>query len=255
MNPPRSFLANNPGPFTLEGTRSFVVGHTRPALIDPGPEDADHIRALLDALNDAEEVTILLTHGHGDHVDAVDSILEEVRRKGGLWARVLGAGHPAAHPVAPTDVIRTDHGDLYAVPTPGHTRDHLAFHWPDARALFAGDMVLGEGDTTWVAEYPGCVADYLASLTRLEAMDLAVVFPTHGPDIHDVTDLWGRYRRHRETRIAAVREALGENPVAGAGEVLDAVYGDTIPDGLAGAALASLKALMEYVMDHPDGTP
>ena len=86
-------------------------------------------------------------------------------------------------------------------------------------------------------------------------MALAAVSPTHGPAVHDVSRLWRRYRNHRETRIAAVRAVLNEGAVEAPEEVLNVVYGDTIPAGLAGAALASLKALMEYVVTHPDSTP
>ena len=147
-----------------------------------------------------------------------------------------------------------------AVHTPGHTRDHLCLHWPDARALFAGDMVLGRGDTTWVAEYSGCVADYLASLERLAAMDLDVIHPAHGPDLEDPATTLRRYRDHRLARVEQVRQALeaaresGSAPAAAAPRspeaveaVLESVYGGTIPSGLRGAARESVVALLEYV--------
>ena len=38
---------NNPGPFTFHGTNSYIVGKDTLAVIDPGPEDEAHLRALL----------------------------------------------------------------------------------------------------------------------------------------------------------------------------------------------------------------
>ena len=148
----------------------------------------------------------------------------------------------------------TDEGALVAVPTPGHTRDHLCYHWPERAALFAGDLVLGQGDTTWVGEYPGCVADYLGSLDRVEALPLDRVYPTHGPDIENPAAAWAAYRHHRLDRVRQVREALEDMPEATVTELVDRVYGPAVPEGLGGAALASLEALVEHARTpHPPG--
>ena len=266
----RSIRADNPGPFTLDGTRTYIVGRARVALIDPGPDMDDHVRAVVRSVADAEELTVLLSHGHGDHSDAVDAVLAARPD-----ARLIGHGHPDA--LSPFDatgveadrigpsgaggvhVATTDAGELFAVATPGHTRDHLCFHWPARRTLFAADMVLGVGDTTWVAEYPGCVADYLSSLVRLEALDLGRVLSAHGPDILDVPEVWSRYRAHRMERVARARAALDAEGLR-PGEprspdelerLMRRVYGDDVPDGLHGAALASLRAVLDYVDTDP----
>lgn len=274
----RSLQADNPGPFTLEGTRTYFVGHRRVAVVDPGPADRVHEAAVASAVAGAEEVTLVLTHGHGDHVGAVEGLLERLPD-----ARLVGAGHPQARLLEDGQVVSTDAGDLVALHTPGHTRDHLCLHWPSAQALFAGDVVLGRGDTTWVAEYPGCVADYLASLDRLASMDLGVIHPAHGPELPDAAGAIRRYRDHRLARAEQVRQALDRvraarhrDSPAGLGSpdgpadlggpdgpatlqspaprspavveaVLDVVYGDRVPSGLRGAARESVVALLEYV--------
>ena len=43
-------LAPNPGPFTLEGTNTWVVGRDPAVVIDPGPEDEGHLRRVHAAL-------------------------------------------------------------------------------------------------------------------------------------------------------------------------------------------------------------
>lgn len=231
--------------------------------MDPGPDLPRHVRAVVRAVEGADTVRILLTHGHADHAGAVDALLAAIP-----GAEVRGAGHPAARALPEGATIQTDDGSLVAVETPGHTEDHLCFHWPDRAALFAGDLVLGMGDTTWVGEYPGCVEDYLASLDRVAALPLDRIHPAHGPDLHDPGATWRAYRRHREARIRQVREALSELGEGSAGDAsgsgdgggavsLDAmmarVYGQEVPAGLQGAARASLEALVEYVRSRGPG--
>ena len=116
-----------------------------------------------------------------------------------------------------------------------------------SRALFAGDLLLGEGDTTWVAEYRGCMADYLASLEQLRGLELDVVYPAHGPPLDDPDDAITRFTDHKRIRIRQVEEALKALPGAEIDALLDHVYGDTIPSGLRPAAARSLGALVDYV--------
>lgn len=212
-------------------------------MIDPGPDVPAHVRALTSAVADAGRVRIVLTHGHADHAAAARPLADEVGADvygpEGVEVvdRVIGDG----------DVIDTDAGGLVAVSTPGHTREHLCFHWPERRALFAGDVMLGEGDTTWVGEYAGCVADYLASLARLSALDLDVIYPAHGPPIDDPPARIECYRAHREARIEQVRAALDRHPGADADALVRTVYGSTLPAGAKRAATSSIAALIVHV--------
>ena len=97
--------------------------------------------------------------------------------------------------------------------TPGHTPEHLSFYWEAQRALFAGDHLLGKGNTTWVADYPGCISDYLNSIDRLRMLRLSVIYPAHGPPIENPTEALDRFERHRLARIQQVEEALEHHPV------------------------------------------
>ena len=237
----RSLLAPNPGPFTLDGTRTYLVGRQRVAVIDPGPSDPTHVDALADALADATDPRILLTHGHGDHAAAAPALAER------LGCPVLGAGSADARALSHGEVVATDAGELVALHTPGHTADHLSFHWPSRRALFSGDLLLGQGETTWIGEYPGSVADYLDSLERLRALDLDVIHPTHGPAIDDVEATLDAYERHRRERLAQVEAALEARPGASTPELVAEVYGDEIPEGLERAAARSVEVMVHHL--------
>lgn len=245
MSALRWIRADNPGPFTLDGTRTYVVGARRVAVVDPGPDLDEHVRGVLALVRDAEHITLAPTHGHPDHAGAIDQLIASLGR--GRRVEVRGAGHPRSRRPDPIRGIFTDAGPLLAVPTPGHTLDHLAFHWPAERALFAGDLLLGRGDTTWVAEYPGCVADYLQSLARVRTLDLDVVHPAHGPDLEDPAAAIDRHEAHRRARIDRVRDVLAHDPEIDDDALYRSVYGDTVPSGLERAARESLTALREYV--------
>ena len=56
--------APNAGPFTFTGTNSFLIGHDRVAILDPGPDDAAHRAALLAAVAGRPVEAIVLTHTH-----------------------------------------------------------------------------------------------------------------------------------------------------------------------------------------------
>jgi len=213
------------------------------AVIDPGPDVQAHVRALVVAAAEAEHVHILLTHGHPDHTEAARPLADR------LGAEVLGPELEGVvdRVIRDGDSVGTDHGALVAVHTPGHTEDHLCFHLPSQGALFAGDLLLGTGDTTWVAEYPGCVADYFDSLARLRRLELRVIYPGHGPPLDDPAAAIDRFERHRRERVAQVEEALAALSSDDMDDLLDLVYGDSVPSGLHGAAIRSLGALVDYV--------
>lgn len=247
---PAHLNAGNRGPFTLDGTRTFLVGGPeRLVVLDPGPDVEDHVRAVVSSARDADEVTVLLTHGHADHAGAARSVA------GALNAPVLGPAEADPDRILRDgDGVETDAGLLRAVHTPGHTRGHLCYHWPARRALFAGDLLLGRGDTTWVAEYPGCVADYLASLERLRGLELEIIYPAHGPPLEDPAAALDRFEGHRRDRIRQVRKALQARPAADLDRLLEAVYGGELPSAVRGAARRSLAALVEFVQgDGPEG--
>ncbi|OYQ27694.1 MBL fold metallo-hydrolase [Sandarakinorhabdus cyanobacteriorum] len=219
----RRLLAKNPSPFTFTGTGTFVVGTPGSALavIDPGPDDPAHLRALTDALAGETVSHIVITHTHMDHSPAA------VALKAATGALVVGCAplvlsddgpradagfDPSYAPdsvLADGDSIHGPGWTLTAVHTPGHTSNHLCFALPQEKALFTGDHVMG-WSTTVVAPPDGDMADYMASLQKLLDRDDAVYHPTHGEPVTEPQRFVRHLLAHRRQRENQVIRAIGE---------------------------------------------
>jgi glyoxylase-like metal-dependent hydrolase (beta-lactamase superfamily II) len=240
---PRFLLAGNAGPFTLDGTRTYLVGRAVVAVIDAGPALEPHLGALVEELSGASRVSVVVTHGHGDHAPGSRALAQKL----GVDLHGPAGVEGVTRPLADGARVQTDDGDLIAVETPGHARRHIGLHWPARRAFFAADLLLGKGDTVWVGEYAGSVADYLDSLERVRRLDVDVIYPAHGPPLEDPRQALDRFEAHRRERIRQMEAMLTERPGASAEELLDAVYGSTLPESARKAALASIAALKAHV--------
>jgi glyoxylase-like metal-dependent hydrolase (beta-lactamase superfamily II) len=235
--------ADNPGPFTLRGTNTWLVGRDPCFLVDPGPAvEAHRERVLSDARDRGGIGGIAITHDHADHTEGLPEVLAAA---GG--PPVAAARHPADVKLGDGDSF----GPLTAVATPGHAPDHLAF--VAGRACFTGDAVLGEG-SVFVAPDPGSLRGYLAALERLRAMDLAVLCPGHGPLVLDANAKLDEYLAHRRDRERRLEAALADG-LRTADELLDRVWADA-PSTLRVAATVTLAAHLDKLDEEgrlPDG--
>lgn len=208
-------LAPNPSPYTFTGTQTHLVGTTDLAVIDPGPDDPAHLDALLGAIAGRPVTAILVTHTHRDHSPLSRAL------KAATGAPILGCAPLALDDLGPRadaafdrdytpdrilaegEQVRGEDWTLTAIPTPGHTSNHLAFALEETRALFPGDTVMG-WSTTVVSPPDGDMADYLASLAKLMLRDDRVYYPAHGEAIATprrfVRSLIG-HRKQREGQI------------------------------------------------------
>lgn len=243
-------LAPNPGPMTLDGTNTWVIlepGSTDAVVVDPGPADDTHLRAVVDHLTarGARVALTLLTHGHHDHAAGAPRFAELT----GAPTRAAGSGHDD---LGDGDVVRVGGLELRVVATPGHTADSISFALPADHALLTGDTVLGRG-TTVVAHPDGELAAYLDSLERIAALTgggaATTILPGHGPTVPDAGAMVAFYRVHRRERLEQVRQALADgaahevDPVEG---VLTRVYADVSRD-VWPAARMSIRAQLEYL--------
>lgn len=239
-------LADNPGIMTLDGTNTWILrepGAARSVVVDPGPDLAEHIDAVVAAAG--EVALVLFTHHHGDHTEALASIVKAT----GAPTRAISADFTRdAEPLRDGESIEVDGLRIDVVAAPGHTRDSVAFVLPQDRALLSGDTVLGRG-TTVVAHPDGALGPYLDSLQRFRDLvgsgDVARILPGHGPVVEEPAAVLDFYLAHRHERLEQVRSARA----AGAGtarEVVESVYADVDPV-LWDAAEASVRAQLDYL--------
>jgi glyoxylase-like metal-dependent hydrolase (beta-lactamase superfamily II) len=227
-------VAPNPGPMTLEGTNTYVIGRDPAVVIDPGPDDAGHIEAVREVCERRGGIgTVLLTHGHSDH-------------SGG--AEALGV-----EPSQPGDEESV--AGLRAIATPGHAEDHLCFLRPEGAgdgppyACFTGDLVLGEGSSIVpTRELGGSLRDYMASLRRLTALDLDLLYPGHGRVVDDPDAKLAEYISHREERQRRLEAALDRGERSRA--ALVAEVWDDVPPQLREAAAVAMQAHLEMLEDE-----
>ncbi|MGE0388118.1 MAG: MBL fold metallo-hydrolase [Gammaproteobacteria bacterium] len=240
-------LGRNPGPFTGPGTNTYLVGTgRRPVLLDTGaglPIYDGLLATGLGEMRGAHELQqIVLTHVHQDHIGGAAQVRArygDLRVTKRHWPGKDDAYDLPFDFVDDGAIVRTDGATLRAVHTPGHALDHLCWYLEEEKALFTGDVVLGAG-TTIVPEEGGGLGDYMASLRRLLTLDLAVIYPAHGPAISDPYRKLQDYIAHRELREQQILEALRSGPATVEALVLR-IYVDT-PAFLHAAAANSVRS-------------
>ncbi|PZT72649.1 MULTISPECIES: MBL fold metallo-hydrolase [unclassified Streptomyces] len=246
-------LAPNPSAMTLDGTNTWIVAEPDSDLavvIDPGPLDETHLRAVVDTAERAGRrvALTLLTHGHPDHAEGAARFAELTGTKVRALDPEMRLGDEG---LGTGDVITTGGLEMYVVPTPGHTADSLSFHLPADRAVLTGDTILGRG-TTLVAHPDGRLGDYLDSLRRLRSLTVDdgvhTVLPGHGPVLEDAQGAVEFYLAHRAHRLAQVETAV-ETGYRTSAEVVAHVYAD-VDRSLWPAAELSVRAQLEYLVEH-----
>ena len=193
----RSITAPNPGAFTLDGTRTYLLGDT--AVLDPGPDVASHIDAIREAMPKLK--LILVTHRHADHVPAAMPLREAT------GARILAPLEQADRRLVGAEMLDIEGTKVEVIATPGHTAEHVCFLTEEGD-LFTGDTILGAG-TTAIFPPDGNMADYIASLRLLRSKNPKRIHPAHGPTREDALALIDEYIAHRLEREQQVLAALG----------------------------------------------
>jgi glyoxylase-like metal-dependent hydrolase (beta-lactamase superfamily II) len=259
----RRMVANNPGPFTFKGTNTYIVGRGDVAVIDPGPHDEAHLKALAVALEGERITHILITHTHRDHTEAVTPLKEHSK------APVLAYGETGkargARTTSPSgkafvdfdfapdetlrdgDVIQGKGWALDVIHTPGHAPDHLCFALTGERTIFSGDHVMG-WNTTVVAPPEGHMGDYLTSLERLLGRKDKLFFPGHGGRIEMPQRVVRAYLMHRKMRESAIYARLEEGDRF-IPQIVPKIY-SRLDSRLVPAAALSVLAHLEFLVER-----
>lgn len=259
---PRRILAANPSPLTGPGTNTFLIGNQQVAVIDPGPDDPDHIAAIV-AAGQGRISHIFVTHSHLDHSGGTARLVRETGAPVHAFGPALSGRSPVMKQLAASGLIgggegmdlgftpdiQMSHGStvetpewtLQAIHTPGHCGNHLSFLWNDT--LFCGDIVMG-WSSTLISPPDGDLADYFRSLDLILELSPKRLLPAHGFPITAPAARLAELAQHRRDRTAQIIAALKEGP-ASASDLAARIY--DIPPHLQPAArrnvLAHLVAL------------
>lgn len=250
----RRMVCANPGPFTFRGTNTYLIGRGEVAVLDPGPADAAHLAAILQATAGERITRILVSHTHRDHSPGAAALVAATGATTfGHGPHVTppdaggeGGDHAFRPDIALPDGATVDSDDwrVTALHTPGHCANHLCFALENAAApgiLFSADHVMS-WSTTVVSPPDGDMAAYMASLARIATRDDRLYLPGHGPPLPNPAPFVAALAAHRREREAKVFHALRAARRATAAELVPAVYGPELDPKLVPAAARSLLA-------------
>ncbi len=252
--------AANPGVMTGPGTNSYIVGDagTGYLVIDPGPDDEQHIRRIHEATG-GDIRMIVCTHSHSDHSPGARPLQAMCARK----PPILGlASRPTARPgsaftpdreLADGELLGLGGGGqehhLKVIHTPGHAANHLCLVLVEDGLLFSGDHILN-GSTTIVDPPDGDMTAYLDSLDRLTAAceehGIAFILPAHGYVLGSAVQQIAKLKAHRLQREAKVIAAMRARPGASPEDWVPLAY-DDVPPKMWPMAQRSLTAHVQRI--------
>lgn len=245
--------APNAGVMTGPGTNTYIVGSKKVAIIDPGPDDSEHMKNIRNALkeNNLESGWIVPTHTHMDHSPLAVALKAEI---GGELAG-MRAPDIATQDQSFVPDISLEHGDqiraqdftLEVIHTPGHASNHLCFLLKEEELLFTGDHIM-EGSTVVIGPPDGNMKAYLNSLKLLHDYPLDKIAPAHGNLLENPYRVADGIIEHRLKREEKAKDALIKLGAGNMDQLVPLAYDDVDPR-LHPVAAFSLRAHLDKLVE------
>ncbi|KAL6722845.1 hypothetical protein Aduo_017929 [Ancylostoma duodenale] len=235
-------LGQNPGPFTLQGTNTYLVGGgKKKILIDTGEPNVQEFVSLLKATLDEDQSeidSIIITHWHNDHVGGIPNVVKEViGHEVPIYKiqRSTDEDPSRFHYVQDGHEVKVEGATLKLLQTPGHTCDHASLWLEEEQTLFSGDCILGEGTTVFEDLH-----DYMKSLEKIKGLHPKRIYPGHGPVVEKCDEKVDEYVEHRMKRENEIVDVLRKLREATSMDITVLVYTDA-PLSVRLAALNNVK--------------
>lgn len=219
-------LGQNPGPFTLQGTNTYLIGTTKERiLIDCGDTGVEqYIDCLKKALGNNTIKLIICTHWHGDHVGGITDIFKHVTNGPIPVHKLRRMDSPEVDNIKfdyilPGSIITAPGVTLKCIATPGHTSDHLSLYFEEEGSLFSGDCILGEGSSVFEDLY-----DYMHSLETLSKLNITRIYPGHGSVVEKGLEKIYEYIAHRKKRENDILKILENEAVISSMQITNLIY-------------------------------
>lgn len=244
---------------TADGTNTYIIGQRDLAILDPGPDDRNHLAELIHILGGRSVSCILVTHSHKDHSPLAPVLARVTNAPVFAFGRsdagrsqimtqlaasgVIGGGEGVDAPFRPDrclrdgETIALGHEQIVALWTPGHMGNHMCFQWRDT--VFTGDHVMGWAPSL-VSPPDGDMGEYMASLERLARVGARVFYPGHGAPVHEPAERIAALLEHRRARETAIIHELAAG-AATPEDLTRRIYVD-LSDGLFRAASRNVLA-------------
>jgi glyoxylase-like metal-dependent hydrolase (beta-lactamase superfamily II) len=247
----RRIVAPNAGMMTGPGTNTYLLGVEEIAVLDPGPDAAGHMHAII-AASGGPIRWIVVTHTHRDH-SPLAAVLAQ--RTG---ARLIGVPPPDdgrqdvsfSPDIVPRDgeCLQLGAMALTAIHTPGHASNCVCYLHADERLLFTGDHVL-EGVSPVILPPDGDMAAYLQSIDKLGAYDFERIAPGHGGVMDRGKRVLAGLRAHRLARESKILRSLANLGATSLDGLTAAVYDDVPLDRHDWAKLTLQAHLIKLVRE------
>ena len=250
MEDQAGFGAMHPG-----GTQIYFVGDPRDhmVLIDSGEPYRSWTRQILDyhqELGSPRISSILITHGHGDHIGGLDRLQEAMGcpvrchpKLEPMLLQRLGAGIVVK--LRSREQITAGGGAvLRALFTPGHEDDHVCYYLATGRVLFSGDNILGNSSSS-----VRNLKQYLGSLKLMAKQRPDIICPGHGQVIHNGKARIQWYIHHRQEREEQLLHAL-QNGAQTVDQAVTAVYPKNLRKNLRASAARNMRTHLEKLEEE-----
>lgn len=253
-------VCNNPSPFTFFGTGTYLIGQNNLVIIDPGPNDDEHLADLIKAIDGRVVSHILITHPHADHSPLATKLSGATGAK--IWGKPENKGHkPISHETEEGDdfgfipdfeindgqIIQANGFEIECIATPGHTSGHYCFGLPSENALFSGDHIMG-WSTSVILPPDGNMNQYISSLEKIKTRNYEIIYPTHGAPIPKPRDFIDAYINHRLEREKQIIDCI-KNGISQINDMVPLLYAN-VDKRLWPAAARSIHAHLIRLVEN-----